>query len=94
MSSAAASEVARRSTRQGAGSDRRSLGVDGLGARLSPRYPPPDMEDPVTPVAAPLRLDSTGQHLGGPMVGPHDNAKPVDAVVRRCVAQLTLVVGR
>jgi hypothetical protein len=52
------------------------------------------MEDSVTPVTAPLRLDATGQYLGGPIVGPHDNAEPVAAVVRRCVAQLALIVGR
>jgi hypothetical protein len=45
----------------------------------------------VTPQAISLTLDSTGQHVGGPTVGPHDNAKPVDAMVRRCLEQLALV---
>ena len=44
--------------------------------------------------ATPLRLDTTGQHLGGPMVGPHDNSKPVAATVRTCVTQLALIAGR
>ena len=48
----------------------------------------------MTPVTAPLRLDSTGQYVGGPIVGPHDNAQPVDPVVRRCIAQLALILGR
>jgi hypothetical protein len=43
--------------------------------------------------ATPLRLDPTGQYVGGPMVGPHDNAKPMSATLRRCLAQLALIVG-
>jgi hypothetical protein len=47
----------------------------------------------MTPNASLLRLDRTGQYLGGPILGPHDNTKPVDATVRRCLAQLALVAG-
>lgn len=45
----------------------------------------------MTPQAIALILDSTGQYVGGPVVGPHDNARPIDLMVRRCLAQLALV---
>jgi len=47
----------------------------------------------MTPNPSVLRLDPTGQYLGGPIVGAHDNTKPVDATVRSCLAQLSLIAG-
>lgn len=40
-----------------------------------------------------LRLDTTGQYLGGPMTGPHDNAKPVVVELSRHIAQFDRLVG-
>jgi hypothetical protein len=42
---------------------------------------------------APLRLDSTGQYLGGPLVGPHDNRKATAPELRRHLDQLLRVAG-
>ena len=44
-------------------------------------------------ITAPLRLDSTGQYLGGPLVGPHDNRKPAAPELRRHMDQLLRVAG-
>ena len=44
-------------------------------------------------ITAPLRLDSTGQYLGGPLVGAHDNRKPAAPELRRQLAQLLRVTG-
>jgi hypothetical protein len=44
-------------------------------------------------ITAPLRLDSTGQYLGGPLVGPHDNSAPTAAELRRHTAELRRVAG-
>jgi hypothetical protein len=43
--------------------------------------------------ASPLRLDTTGQYLGGPLVGPHDNMRPTKAELRRHVDALLRVAG-
>ena len=43
--------------------------------------------------SAPLRLDSTGQYLGGPLVGPHDNRRPAGPELRRHLVQLMRVAG-
>jgi hypothetical protein len=40
-----------------------------------------------------LRLDTTGQFLTMPLVGAHDNDKPVKDAVDRSVAQLTRICG-
>jgi hypothetical protein len=41
----------------------------------------------------PLRLDTTGQHLGGPLV-PAARAAATDPLwVKRCVAQLDRIAG-
>jgi len=44
-------------------------------------------------ITAPLRLDSTGQYLGGPLVGPHDNRKATAPELRRHLDQLLRVAG-
>jgi hypothetical protein len=46
----------------------------------------------VTAATTPLRLDTTGQHLGGPLLGPHDNRTPDDRALRRATAALRLVL--
>jgi hypothetical protein len=45
------------------------------------------------PAASPLRLDTTGQYLGGPLVGAHDNARPTKAELRRHMEALMRVAG-
>lgn len=45
------------------------------------------------PVATPLRLDTTGQFLGGPLVGAHDNIRPSRTELSRHTAQLLRVAG-
>jgi hypothetical protein len=40
-----------------------------------------------------LKLESTGQFLSMPLVGPHDNREPVQPAVDRCVAQLMRISG-
>jgi hypothetical protein len=40
-----------------------------------------------------LKLDPTGQYLGGPPMAPHTNERPDAALVARCVAALELVSG-
>lgn len=40
-----------------------------------------------------LKLESTGQFLSMPLVGPHDNRKPVKPAVERCIAQLMRISG-
>ena len=44
-------------------------------------------------ITAPLRLDTTGQYLGGPLVGPHDNRRPTKPELRRHMAELLRVAG-
>ena len=44
-------------------------------------------------VATPLRLDTTGQYLGGPLVGAHDNTRPARAELNRHLAELLRVAG-
>ena len=43
--------------------------------------------------ASPLRLDTTGQYLGGTLVGPHDNTRPTKAELRRHMEALLRVAG-
>ena len=40
-----------------------------------------------------LTLDATGQFLGMPRVGAHDNAQPIQSLVERCIAQLARIAG-
>jgi hypothetical protein len=40
---------------------------------------------------APLRLDTTGQFIGGPLVGPHDNRATDRSFMRRCLAMFARV---
>ena len=40
-----------------------------------------------------LRLDTTGQYLGGPLTGVHDNKHPVVVELSRHVAQFDRLVG-
>jgi len=40
-----------------------------------------------------LRLESTGQFLSMPLVGAHENDKPVQAAVDRSLAQLARICG-
>ena len=42
---------------------------------------------------SPLRLDTTGQFLGGPLVGPHDNVQPAEAELRRQMDAFLRVTG-
>ena len=49
--------------------------------------------DVMPQTTSPLRLDSTGQYLGGPLVGAHDNRKPTAPELRRHMAQLLRVTG-
>jgi hypothetical protein len=44
-------------------------------------------------VSAPLRLDTTGQFLGGPLVGSHDNSRPSRPELSRHMAQLLRIAG-
>lgn len=44
-------------------------------------------------VSTPLRLDTTGQFLGGPLVGAHDNTRPSRPELSRHIAQLLRVAG-
>jgi hypothetical protein len=44
-------------------------------------------------VSTPLRLDTTGQFLGGPLVGVHDNSRPSRPELSRQMAQLLRVAG-
>jgi hypothetical protein len=41
----------------------------------------------------PLQLDATGQYIGGPMVGPHDNKLAAPPLLRRHVEELKRVCG-
>jgi hypothetical protein len=47
----------------------------------------------MTPDTVPLRLATTGQYLGGTLVGAHDNARPVEAELRRHVMALLRAAG-
>jgi hypothetical protein len=38
-------------------------------------------------------LDTTGQYLGGPLVGAHDNTRPTRAELRRHMDALMRVAG-
>jgi hypothetical protein len=40
-----------------------------------------------------LKLETTGQFLSSPLVGAHDNSRPVTVAVDRCRAQLARVLG-
>ena len=40
-----------------------------------------------------LQLDATGEYLGGPEVGPHDNSAPVSDWMETCVEVLDAVGG-
>jgi hypothetical protein len=40
-----------------------------------------------------LKLETTGQYLGLPMVEAHDNAEPVWSAVDRCLLQLARISG-
>jgi hypothetical protein len=40
-----------------------------------------------------LQLDTTGQFLTMPLVGAHDNEKPIPPAVERCVEQLDRISG-
>ena len=40
-----------------------------------------------------LKLETTGQYLGVPLVGAHDNSEPVRAAVDRCLLQLARILG-
>jgi hypothetical protein len=45
------------------------------------------------PLKSQLTLEATGQFLGMPLVGAHDNAQPVQLAVERCIAQLARIAG-
>jgi hypothetical protein len=40
-----------------------------------------------------LKLDATGQYLGGPVLGPHDNKLAAPQLLRRHVEELRRVCG-
>ena len=40
-----------------------------------------------------LKLETTGQFLSMPLVGAHDNSKPIKTAVDRSVAQLERISG-
>jgi hypothetical protein len=40
-----------------------------------------------------LKLETTGQYLSMPLVGAHDNSRPVTAAVERSLAQLARISG-
>jgi hypothetical protein len=44
-------------------------------------------------IAAPLKLDATGQYLGGPVLGPHDNRLAVPRLLKTHEAELKRVCG-
>jgi hypothetical protein len=40
-----------------------------------------------------LQVEATGQFLGMPLVGAHDNSEPVWLAVDRCLLQLARISG-
>ncbi len=72
----------------------RQLGTAGLWPRrplagILELMTPPTSSDPAS--AAPLRLDTTGQFIGGPVVAPHDNRATDVPFLRRCVSMMERV---